>query len=391
MGGDDSVQRIDDDFTDPNGDALTYSASSNPAGIVTATVEDVEEDGNTVKKLRIHLLNPITGAANVTYGAHDGYGGYVFQVISVGGFANMTREVAENSAAGAGVGDPVTGTPYGTETLFHSLMGEAATSGAFEIDSSTGQVSVAEGATLDHETRSSYAGKVKWRVNGQAAEVNLTINVTNVDEPPLAPVNPQVTGITDTGFTVTWEAPDNTGRPAITEYEVKSEHPNSAVTTHKTPDGATLTISLSSLEPGITYSLTLKGRNNDGDGEEATLTATTTDSRPRSANFTKYFRDGENASFAQSDFPFSSDEADDVLGSVKFTSRVPHVIGTTTYYYLNLKGLFYVKQADGTLPLGQHLDPGDSVTAGDLKNLVFRSGKRRRVFQWDGHRGVQGS
>ena len=144
-GGSDSVQRIDDDFTDPNGDALTYSVSSTPAGIVTATIEDVEENGTTVKKLRIHLLNPITGAANVTYGAHDGYGGYVFQVISVGGFANMTRSVAENSAAGADVGDPVTGTPYGTETLFYTLTGEASTSGAFEIDSSTGQISVAEG------------------------------------------------------------------------------------------------------------------------------------------------------------------------------------------------------------------------------------------------------
>ena len=199
-GGNDSVQRIDDDFTDPNGDPLTYSVSSNPAGIVTATIEDGEENGNPIKNLRIHLLNPITGAANVTYGAHDGYGGYVFQVISVGGISFMTRDVAEDAAAGAPVGAPVRGTPYGTETLYYTLTGEAATSGLFEVDSATGQVSVAEGATLDHETKSSYTGKVKWAVNGQAAEVNLTINVTGVNEPPLAPVNPQVTSITDTGF-----------------------------------------------------------------------------------------------------------------------------------------------------------------------------------------------
>ena len=64
-----------------------------------------------------------------------------------------------------------------------------------------------------------------------------------------------------------------------------------------------------------------------GMGPRQTFTATTTDSRPRSANFTKYFRNGENAAFSQSDFPFSSDESDDVLASVKFTSSVAPLIG----------------------------------------------------------------
>ena len=350
-GGADSLQRIDDDFTDPNGDALTYTASSTPAGIVTATIEDVEENGSTVKKLRIHLLNPITGAANVTYGAHDGYGGYVFQVISVGGFANMTREVAENSAAGAAVGDPVTGIPYGTETLFYTLTGEAATSGAFEIDSSTGQITVAEGATLDHEAKSSYTGKVAWTVNGQAAEVNLTINVTDVNEPPLAPVNPQVTSITNTGFTVTWEAPDNTGRPAITGYVLQAQ----GLTT-QTTDATTLSVDYSSLDQGTTYNFTLKAQNDEGDGAEATLSATTLDFRPRSADFTKYFRDGENATFARSDFPFSSDESDDVLANVKLTS-----IPTS-------EGAFKLKQSDNTLT---DVAQDQLIAAGDLGNLVF--------------------
>ena len=88
-GGNDRVETISDDFTDPDGDRLTYSVSSTPAGIVTATLEDVEEDGNIVKKLRLHLLNPASGAVTVTYGAHDGYGGYVSQDISVGGIANQ--------------------------------------------------------------------------------------------------------------------------------------------------------------------------------------------------------------------------------------------------------------------------------------------------------------
>ena len=168
-GGNDSITKISGKFIDANNDPLTYTVSSTPAGIVTATIEDVEEDGKTVKKLRISVVNP--ALATVTYGVHDGYGGYAFQNISVFGFANLTREVAENSPAATAVGDPVTGTPHGTETLFYTLTGEASTSGAFVIDSSTGQISVAEGATLDYETKDSYTGKVKWTVNGQAAEV----------------------------------------------------------------------------------------------------------------------------------------------------------------------------------------------------------------------------
>ena len=92
---------------------------------------------------------------------------------------------------------PVTGTPYDDgddqtdDALTYSLTGEAATSGAFEIDSATGQISVKEGASLDYETKASYTGKVRWtRVKGHAtAVVNVTINLTDITGPetPAAP------------------------------------------------------------------------------------------------------------------------------------------------------------------------------------------------------------
>ena len=94
--------------------------------------------------------------------------------------------VAEGSPAGTAVGDPVTGTPYDDgdpetdDALTYTLTGEAATSGAFVIDAASGQISVAEGATLDYETKSSYTGKVNWTIQGQAAAADLTINVTDL-------------------------------------------------------------------------------------------------------------------------------------------------------------------------------------------------------------------
>ena len=188
-------------------------------------------------------------------------------------FANLTREVVENSAAGTAVGEPVTGTPHGTETLSYSLTGEAAISGAFVINSATGQISVKSDATLDHETKSSYTGKVKWTVNGQDAEVDLTINVT--------------------------------------------------------------------------------------------------DDLPHSADFTKYFLDGENATFAQSDFPFSPDEDNDALGHVKFTSRVSVPYGQGLFLDLpNRGGFFSLKKSDGTLS-AEYIAPDQLIAASDLDKLVF--------------------
>ena len=97
-----------------------------------------------------------------------------------------------------------------------------------------------------------------------------------------------------------------------------------------------------------------------------TFTATTTDSRPRSANFTKYFREGENATFARSDFPFSSDESDDVLANVKFTSRVDRRGGNSV---VTLEGDFKLKQSNGSL--GPSVAPDQLISVSDMDNLVF--------------------
>ena len=125
-------------------------------------------------------------------------------------------------------------------------------------------------------------------------------------------------------------------------------------------------MSYSSLDPGTTYDFTITASNDEGDGTEAEFTGTTTDSRPRSANFTKYFRDGENAAFARSDFPFSSDESDDVLANVKFTSRVDRRGGNSV---VTLEGDFKLKQSNGSL--GPSVAPDQLISVSDMDNLVF--------------------
>ena len=228
-GGEDSIRTLNDKFADDDGDSLTYSASAQYAGVLRLGIEGENSD-----KLRIHILNPAT--STVTYGVSDGYGGYASKTIDVSGSADafngaeLSRSVAENSPAGTAVGDPVPGTPYDdgddetNDALTYTLTGEqAATSGAFVIDSATGQISVKQGAHLDYEAKSSYTGRVSWTVQEQEAFADVTITVTDLEAgQPDAPTITRTRFETETNpaLDVTWTAPDANGT-TIDGYKVQ--------------------------------------------------------------------------------------------------------------------------------------------------------------------------
>ena len=65
-----------------------------------------------------------------------------------------TREVAENTAAGMDIGDPVTATDADGDALDYTLGGTDA--GSFYIDPETGQLKTL--AALDYETKATYDG-----------------------------------------------------------------------------------------------------------------------------------------------------------------------------------------------------------------------------------------
>ncbi|MYD94712.1 MAG: hypothetical protein F4Y02_13705 [Chloroflexi bacterium] len=254
-------------FQDADGDTLSYSGSSNRPGVSSVRLEGAE--------IYSRMLNP--GSSTITYGAHDAYGGYVSRTFTLTARGNVTRSIAENSAAGTAVGDPVTGTPYDDgddetdDALTYKLTGEAATSGAFEIDSASGQISVKQDASLDHETKSSYTGKVEYTVNGYATAFNVTINVTDVEAgKPDAPTVTRTTfdEPTNPALDVTWTAPAANGA-TITGYEVQYR---TKVADGETPEAwtaytytdanenvtsqlsaSTLSINLPDLEAGATY------------------------------------------------------------------------------------------------------------------------------------------
>ena len=97
-----------------------------------------------------------------------------------------TRSVAENTAAGENVGDPVMAMDEDEgDTLTYALGGDDAAS--FMIDGETGQISVGEGTELDFESDMTTYTVTVTATDGDGLYdmITVTITVTNVNEQPM--------------------------------------------------------------------------------------------------------------------------------------------------------------------------------------------------------------
>ena len=92
--------------------------------------------------------------------------------------AAATRSVAENTAAGENIGDPVAATDPDNDTLTYTLG--AADAESFDIEESSGQLQTK--AALDYETKTSYTVEVTATdPSGAGATITVTVTVTDVD------------------------------------------------------------------------------------------------------------------------------------------------------------------------------------------------------------------
>ena len=95
--------------------------------------------------------------------------------------ATTTRSVAENSDTFILVGLPVAATDSEDTSLTYSIEGEAAD--ALTVDAA-GQLRVAEGAVLDHESRPTLIGTVTATDSaGATASIEVTVTVSDVNDP----------------------------------------------------------------------------------------------------------------------------------------------------------------------------------------------------------------
>ena len=97
---------------------------------------------------------------------------------------STTRSVAENTAAGRNIGTAFTATDADNDTLTYTLSGTDAAS--FSIVSTSGQLQTS--TALDFETKSSYSVTVSVSDgNGGSDAIDVTIDITNVNEAPRFP------------------------------------------------------------------------------------------------------------------------------------------------------------------------------------------------------------
>ena len=183
----------------------------------------------------------------------------------------VTREFAENTAAGQNVGDPVTATDADTsDTLTYTLGGTDADS--FGIVSTSGQIQTKADVTYDHEAKASYSVTVTASDGTATADATVTISVSDVNEPPLAPETPAVAPVprsTDS-LSVSWSAPDNAGRPPVTSYDIRyrendDDSPNPWTSGPQDVTGTTAMIG--SLDSYKAFEAQVRATNAEGSGD----------------------------------------------------------------------------------------------------------------------------
>ena len=201
-----------------------------------------------------------------------------------------TFDVEENSiVAGDPIGSPVTAVDPDLDTVTHTLEGTDATS--FAIDAGSGQIRATGG--LNHEEKSRYSVTVKATdTRGGSATVGVTINVTDVNEPPARPEAPTVTPASSTSILVSWDAPENTG-PSISDYDYRYREALDSWTEVSNTTITATAVVIPGLTPGTSYDVDVRATNAEGtsDWSNSGIGSTTA----RGANSPPVFTEGTSA------------------------------------------------------------------------------------------------
>ncbi len=256
-----------------------------------------------------------------------------------------SRTIAENTTTGVAIGDPVTATDPDNDTPAYTL--EGADLDSFDIDSASGQIQTKPGVAYDHESKSSYSVTVKADDNnGGTATIDVTITVTDVDEPPEfdsatatreVPENTEAGG--NIGVPVTATDPDTGDTPAYTLggtnaafFDIDAstgQLRTKAALDHETESSYTVTVTASDGALTATVDVTVTVTNID----EAGTVTLSTDRPPARAEITAALTDpDEGVSGAVWQWERSSDGNTDWAGIGTSSPSYTPVDGDVGYH-----------------------------------------------------------
>ena len=194
-----------------------------------------------------------------------------------------TLTVDENESADTNIDEPLpAATDIDGDDLIYTLEGTDAASFNFV----QAQRRLKTDAALDYETKSSYAVTMKADDGyGGTATLTVTVNVTDVNEPPAAPGAPTVgpTADSTTSLDVSWTAPGNAGKPAITSYDVRYRVKEAPSWSDGPQDVTTTSAKITGLTAGTAYEVQVRASNDEGDGSWSANGEGSTDSPTNNA------------------------------------------------------------------------------------------------------------
>ena len=174
--------------------------------------------------------------------------------------ATTTRWVVENAATDQNIGLEIGATDPDGDTLTYSISGTDAAS--FTIDSAPGQLKTS--APLDYESTNSYSVTVEVS-DGQGGtdSIAVTVNVSNLTEPPGRPSAPTVSSnFSFFTLSVSWSPPANTG-PAITDYDVLYKRVIDSSWSDHTFNGTTTSTQITGLQAATAYDVQVRATNGE--------------------------------------------------------------------------------------------------------------------------------
>ena len=256
----------DDDYTVGSATATLTIAAGAVSGTATfalTLVDDrIDDDDETVTIAASSTSTLTLSPASLTVTITDNDEPNVEPVFDP---PTLTRMLEENSRGGVALGEPVTATDADDDTLSYSLEGTGA--GSFRIDYASGQISTAPGVTYDHEAseNSHELTVIAEDSRGGEASATVTIDITDVDEPPPRPVAPAVSPTDDVtdSLDVSWIAPSMTGRPDLSGYEVRYSKGDGWADWSHAGTGTAATID--DLDPGTSYEVQVRAVNDEGE------------------------------------------------------------------------------------------------------------------------------
>lgn len=150
----------------------------------------------------------------------------------------------------------------------------------FDIDSQSGEISIAADAALNYEVKASHTfNAVATERQGASSNIPVHITVTDATEPPNAPsIRAHQTSLTAT--TIVWYTPTNPG-PPLTSYRIRHREVRTTEYTEVVFDAPANSHTISELTAQKSYEIALQVSSDEGTSPWSnTVTVTTDTSQP---------------------------------------------------------------------------------------------------------------